>query len=365
MTKIFVLPIWLMLSVNFALGGVTPLKVQKFVNGSVYLINSGTVTLTGEEIKIENENGILFTEKISGIKKVVTSPSKNFFLIINYRLPLNKAEQTAEYLLFNTNARLIKSFEKKLPYDLPHPYIKINDQGLIASFDPLRFEVEIFSGNQVNKINPDKDIPFEMERISYLQITDENLFVLTSIKPISLNTAEENVVLYKIELKTFKSVSKKIDLSIPTAFYADNNFNIISGVKFGNPSHEFKTFSFSNELNLNASINESFEKIISLDDGKFLGKYKNNILMIDNSLNILNSLKLDEEQWIKDIARYKDKFAVLSVSKGQNQLFLFESNFRLDFKSSLSIFASNNYREIQSNANMLVVRSENNTIILN
>ena len=180
------------------------LIIEKEFNSSYYELNELEINLTAEAISIAKDNQNIFLENLSGKKIFKSSPAENYFLIANFQFSNEKIDYPVEVRVFDRNGQNVFPFKFLAPFDLPHPLLNVNDNGVLALFDPLSFKVTLIGQETYNEIKLEKDIPFEMEKAAFVEMDDDFLFILTSQSALDITENASNVKLYQSQSPGFQ-----------------------------------------------------------------------------------------------------------------------------------------------------------------
>ena len=251
-----------------------PLQVEEELNSSYYELHGLEINLTSDQISINKANQDIYKENITGKKVFKTSPAENYFLIANYRFSNQKVDYPVDIRVFSREGLMDLPFKFLAPFDLPHPIINVNDNGVLALFDPLNFKVKLISEESYNEIELEKDIPFEMEKASFIEINEDFLFIPTSQSALDITENASNAALYKVNLNDLSIDKKIIDYNTPTMLKIIGGGVYVSGVKFENLKPIGKTVKYDMMLNQLSSNDKIIEKLL-LHGNKFYAKYFN------------------------------------------------------------------------------------------
>ena len=186
------------------------LKIEKEFNSSYYELNELEINLTAEEISITKDNQNIFLENLSGKKIFKSSPAENYFLIANFQFSNEKIDYPVEVRVFDRNGQDVFPFKFLAPFDLPHPLLNVNDNGVLALFDPLSFKVKLVGQETYNEIKLEKDFPFEMEKAAFVEMDDDFLFILTSQSALDITENASNATLYQVNFRISALIKKKL-----------------------------------------------------------------------------------------------------------------------------------------------------------
>jgi hypothetical protein len=333
------------------------LKIEREFNSSYYELNELEINLTADKISITKNNQNIFLENLSGKKIFKSSPTENSFLVANFQFSNNKADYPVELKVFDRNGEMILTYKFLAPYDLPHPLFTVNDDGILSLFDPLNFKVKIISKSSEKEVELEKEVPFEMEKASFIEMNQEMLFVLTSQRALDITESTNNVKLYKINLRDLSLDKKVLDYNTPTLLKIIDGNIFISGVKFENLKPIGKTLKYDVLLNQLSSNDKIIEKLISYGN-KFYGKYFNSIYELRNDLSVLNEKKLFDGERILDLGILNDKLIVVTNVSGKNNLYSFLPGLSVNFKESLDIFKTGRIEDFCISGNNLIIHHD-------
>ena len=339
------------------------LEIEQELYSGYYEINDLSVNFSSEDFSITKNGNVIFTEILKGKKNFRTSAGQNYFLVANYEFSNEKTAYLIEVRVFNQNGEMVLSYKFQADFDLPHPLISINDQGILALFDPLSFKVKLISDEFTHEIELEKDIPFEMEKASFMEMNNAFLYVLTSERALDITENASNVKLYKIGLSDLSIDKKEIDYNTPTLLKLVDDNLFVSGVKFESYKPIGKTIKYDLQLNELAANDKIIEKIIA-DGENIYAKYFNTLYELNEDLKAVNELTLPNNERITDIKSFEDKIVVATNNFGKNFLYLFSKNLNIDFKLTLYIFDNNNVKDLSISGNHIVIQNESKSVII-
>lgn len=334
-----------------------PIKLVKEFNSNYYEFHEFEINLTSENINISRNGQNSYSENIIGKKILVTSPAENYFLIASYQFSNQKIDYPVEIRVFDRDGSVVFPFKFFAPFDLPHPLITINDNGLLALFDPLSFKVKLISQDSYNEIELEKDIPFEMEKVSFVEMNEDFLFILTSQNALDITENASNVTLYRVNLFDLKRDKVIIDYNTPTLLKLIGGNVFVSGVKFENLKPIGKTIKYDLNLNQLSSNEKIIEKLIP-HGKKYYAKYFNTIYDLENDITILNEKQLSTGERILGLALLSEKLVVVTDISKKNILYCFLSDLRVDFKAPLDIFGVNKTEDFSISENFLIIHHD-------
>ncbi len=339
------------------------LKVEKEFNSSYFELNGLEIKLTYDDIVITKDNQNIYLENLSGKKIFKSSPAENYSFIGNFHFPTEKIDYPVEVRVFDRKGEMIFPYKFVAPYDLPHPLLSLNDNGILASFDPLNFKVKLISEETYDEIALEKDVPFEMEKAAFMEITEDFLFVLTSHQALDITETANNVSLYRINLSD-KSIDKKIiEYNTPTLLKIIGGYVFVSGVKFEDLKPIGKTIKLDLNLKELSANDRIIEKIIPYGK-KYYAKYFNTMCDLSSDLSVSNEKQLSEGGRILDIAIINEKLIALTNKAEDNTLYLFLPDLNVDFKSRLNIFGVNRIENFSAQNKYLIIHHDSKSIKL-
>lgn len=349
---------WLFISVS-----AQSLQVEKKFNSTYYELNGLEINLSADNINITRNNQNIYLENVNGRKIFKLSPAENYFLIGNFQFSTDKVDYPVEVRVFDRKGEMIFPYKFMAPYDLPHPLLNLNDNGILASFDPLTFKIKLISDATYDEIELEKDVPFEMEKAAFMEITEDFLFVLTSHQALDITETAKNVSLYRINLSD-KSINKKtIEYNTPTLLKIIDGYVFMSGVKFDDLKPIGKTIKLDLNLKELSSNDRFIEKIIPCRK-KYYAKYFNTIYELNNDLSVSNEKQLSEGERILDIAALNEKITAVTNKAMEFNLYLFLPDLNVDFKSRLNNFGINRTESFSAHNNYLIIQHDSKSIKL-
>ncbi len=217
-------------------------QVEEEFNSSYYELNGIEINLTADKILITQDNQDVFSEDLIGKKIFQKSPAENYFLIANFKFSNDKVDYPVDIRVFDRDGNLVFPYKFMAPYDLPHSLLCLNDNAVLALFDPLSFKVKLIGDDSYKELELAKEVPFEMEKASFIEINEDFLFVLTSQSALDITENASNVKLYGINLFDLNVVKKELDYNTPTLLKIIGGNLFVSGVKFENLKPVGKTY---------------------------------------------------------------------------------------------------------------------------
>ena len=341
-----------------------PAQVKEEFNSSYYELHGLEINLTSDKILITHAKQDVFFEDIIGKKIFQKSPAENYFLISNFKFSNKKVDYPVEIKVFDSKGNFVFPYKFIAPYDLPHPLFCLNDNALLALFDPLSFKVKLIGDDSYNELELLKDVPFEMEKASFVEMNEDFLFILTSQSALDITENASNVKLYGINLFDLNVVKKELDYNTPTLLKIIGGNLFVSGVKFENLKPVGKTIKYDLRLNQLAS-NEMILEGLILFENRFYAKYFNKIFELGSDLTISKEYLLFGNERILDIAKFNEKLLVVTNISGKNNLYYFSPDLSVDFKAPLDIFGMNKIDDFSVLGNHLIIHHDSKSVKLN
>ncbi|OIP58460.1 MAG: hypothetical protein AUK34_09260 [Ignavibacteria bacterium CG2_30_36_16] len=330
--------------------------------GKNYFVNSVKVQITQELINIIDNDRSVINIPIKGAKYLEFSPSNKFFIISNYQFSADKKDYPSSYFVFNAEGEKIFEYADSSPYDLPHAIHAVNDVGTLALFDPLTFQLNLIDANSKRTIKLEKEIPFEMERASFIAMRSNFVFVSASVKPTDITDNSSNVILYKIDINSLSVEKTNLELSIPTALYAGESELAAAGVKYNDSKIYHSLKLISEELKIKKEYEISAEEIYSYN-GVYFTRFADKIIKLENGST--SEYKFEDGNRVIDL--FVDINGIHALVKGNNKASIYKlsRNFDVDFYILLNKFESKNFTEISSAQGKYVLLQSGKTFIIN
>ncbi len=330
------------------------LQVEKIYNSLYYELGGLEINLTSDNINISKDNQNIYSENISGEKIFKTSPVTNYFLIASFQFSDKKVDYPVEVRIFDKNGLLVFPYKFLAPFDLPHPLLNLNDNGLFALFDPLNFKVKLISEEIYKEIELEKEAPFEMEKAAYIEMNEDFFFILTSRIALDITENASNASLYKINLVDFNVDKKTLDYNTPTMLKLIGGNLFVSGVKFENLKPVGKTIKYDLGLNQLASNEKIVEEIIP-SGNKFFAKYFNNIFEFDGNMSISREKLLSDEARISYIAVWNEELIATTSKASENNIVFFSPDLKVLYEESLKELKINELNDISISNSSLIL----------
>ena len=337
------------------------LQIEKEFNSNYYELNELEINLTTEKISISKNNQNIFIENLSGKKIFKSSIAENYFLIANFQFSNEKVDYPVEIKVFDIQGNLVFPYKFLAPYDLPHPLFQLNDNAILALFYPLSFKVKLVSRDSIREVELIKDIPFEMEKASFMEINEDFLYVLTSQSALDITENVSNVKLYKVNLFDLNVDKRELDYNTPTLLKLVGGSLFASGVKFENLKPLGKTIKYDLQLNQLASNEKIIEKLIPFEN-RLYAKYFNAIFELEVDLAVSREYQLSGNERILDIAKSNEKIIVVTNIAEKNNLYCFLPGLSIDFKEPLDIFGVNKIENLSISGNHLIIRHDSKSV---
>jgi hypothetical protein len=334
------------------------LQIEREYNARHYEFNDIEINLTPGNYNIINNNIEIYSESIHGKKIFKSSSEQNYFFIANYQFTDSKNDYPVEVNVFNREGSLVFNRKFLAPYDLPHPLLSINDQGVLTLFDPLSFKVRLIDRTSDNELELEKEVPFEMERAAFVEMNDDFLFILASQSALDITENKNNVNLYKVSLVDLKIDKKELDYNTPTLLKITGNSLFISGVKFEESKQVGRTMKYDFELNIQAANHKIIEKM-SANGGKLYAKYLNVIYDLNADLTVSNEKKLPGNERILDLKISDGKLIVVGTNElTGSHLYSILPDLRVDFNAALDNFGVSKIEDFSISQNHIMIRHD-------
>lgn len=339
------------------------ITIEKEINSSYYELGSLQINLTNENILISDGSERKFSENLTGKKVIGFSPAGNYFFTASYQFHASKQDYPVEIRVFNREGSIIFPHRFLAPFDLPHSLIAINDNGVLALFDPISFKVELLSETETKLVELEKEIPFEMEKAAYIQMDEDFLYILTSRIALDITERENNTTLYKTNLFDLSVKKKNFPFNTPTLLKVYGGYVFVSGVWFENLQPKGSTIKFDLELNQLASNERVVEQLIPFGK-KYYAKYFDTVYELGNDLSISKEKKFSTGERIFDIGVSNEKLIAISKKAGNFSVYSFFPDFKIDFIEGLNKFAIKEFDNISISNNSLMIHSDSGSIKL-
>ncbi|NWF88821.1 MAG: hypothetical protein HXY50_05075 [Ignavibacteriaceae bacterium] len=336
------------------------LQVEKEYNSYYCVINGIEVFFTDENISLTKDNRSIYSENLSGKKIFKASPGQQYFFIGVFEFSAKKVDYPASIFVFNKEGKFEFRYNFYAPYDLPHPIFSLNDNGVLAAFDPLSFKVIIINNTVEQEVELEKELPFEMERASFIELNDNYLFVLSSKDVLDITENKSNVILYKVNLSDSKVEAKTLDYNTPTLLKITNNSILVSGIKFQDYKPFGKTIKYDFSFNELASNSLITEKIV-FDGESIFGKYANRIFELNDDLSLAAEKEFPTDERIQDFQVFNNKLLVLTSSLLDSKLYSLRLDLITNFEEAMKNFRLAKIDEVTPSNNYLIIHHDMNS----
>lgn len=335
---------------------------EEQLDGKNYFLNSIRVQTTDEIINVFPKTGSPEAYYLKGTKHARYSPSNNYLLISNFNFSTDKADYDITYLLFDKAGDRISEYRDKAPYDLPHKLSAVTDEGIVILFNPLNFEIEIIDKEMRRSLMLEKEMPFEMERASFISAAGNDIYVISSHKPLDLHDTSVNTYIYKVSLVSDTFEKRETSFSVPTALYVSAEGVAAAGAVYTNGAMEHRLNILSENLEVKSSFNIPAEKICSAG-GIFYSKYGSTIYKLEGSSS--EEFKFDNTGRITDFIADETGISVLVADSESTYFYKLSSGLDVVFYTVLNNVESGNYIKLYSAAGKKIILHSNKTLIIN
>lgn len=240
------------------------------VEGVFFTQQNHQFHFTQDEIKIAKSGENIFSKSFSGRKIFHFSPDKEFLLICNFSFPVRKENYNIEIFLFDKNYELINQKKLEAFYDMPHQIFAVNDEGIIAAYDPASMNLLLIDGDKQSNVKLEENINYEMERAAFINFSVEGLYIATNLKPVLMENYQPNCVIYKVDLGSNTFIKSMVNLSIFSAMNLCDEKIYLSGIRVENANSLQKTFIFDSNLNQSSELNLNVLSAFKLDEKIYL-----------------------------------------------------------------------------------------------
>ncbi len=328
-------------------------------------ISDVNVQLTDASLQLVKENTSIYLNLIEGKKTFDTSPDNKFFFITNFAFIDEDGDYPVTLFVFNENGELYYSHEVLAPFDLPHPLFAVNNEGVLAYFEPLSFTLTIVKEEMINPIKLEESIEFEMEKSFFISFNDSGVYLLTTIGQTDIEGRNNfNTYFYYINYP-FNNVTKRIiNFSVPTALSVFEEEVIISGIRFENMQPFMETQLYSNDVELKLTINGfSYQQIIKTAEG-YAASYAGKLFYMDNNFNEKFSFIIGDTGIIRNVEQFSDFIAVLFHNNQEDMIYLFDKNLNKVHEHLITGFTGKSTLSMHKNNNMLKIVSDYKTKLI-
>lgn len=333
------------------------LQVVKELNSSYYELEELEINLSADKIIIARDNQNLYFEEIAGKKIFKSSRKQNFFLIANFKFSSEKVDYLIEIKVFDRMAKLIFAFEFLAPFDLPHPIFQVNDNAFLALFDPLSFKVTLVNKDYSRELKLIEDAPFEMEKASFMDLTEDFLFIISSQKALDVTESGSNTILFKIDISKLNFEKRELDYNTPTLLQIIDENLFISGVKFVNLTPIGRTIKYNFQLD-QLAVNEIIAEKMLFTKTNLYAKYFNTIYEFGDEFSVVKKYEFESLERINALGQFNNKLVVSTNIAGENNLYFFSADLDVDFKAPLHNFRAGKIDDFSISKNHVIIRHD-------
>lgn len=340
---------------------ITPqnLQIENEYDFGYYLISDIEVQLNQQSIILVRMNEPIYYEAIDGKKIFKSSAKDKFFFVSNFKFTDSKKDYPVEVKVFNADGISQFSYKFIAPYDLPHPIININDDGVLAVFNPLNFKLNVITQNSEKEIALEKEIEFEMERPAFVELDKNKIVIAVSKTALDITEDKPNTKIYQVNLADLELKAAELNFNTPVLLKLINDNIFISGVKFYNYEPIGKTVKLNYDLEETSSNDKILENLEFDSSHKFYGKYLNNIYLMDENLLLLKQISLQQAERAVSIKISNDKLFVLT-SLGLNFfIYKLSPDLHIDFNMPLSNLELNKISDFSVFDDFIIFRQDN------
>ncbi|MDP3831088.1 MAG: hypothetical protein Q8Q47_07440, partial [Ignavibacteriaceae bacterium] len=178
------------------------------------------------------------------------------------------------------------------------------------------------------EISLQKEVPLEMERTAFIRCYANTIIV--GVNEIAMNNSvtEAEIDLFSIDKTTNKVSASKLNLSILTGLYIDENRIFVSGVVWDNSSVKGKSFIYETSSEKLIQITDfNFDNIVKTDNG-YLTSNGNQIRKISSEGIIINEAKINGYRIYSLVKHNGIILLTYSAESGNYLLILNEENLK-------------------------------------
>ena len=177
------------------------------------------LTLNADQILISDlNNQILWSKELTGKKISAQSQNQNYLLVTNYNFVDNESDIFIDVFLFNSEGKMIKSFNLKYYYDLPVPKLIVLNNGDVLELDNIYMVLNFHRliGDNIISFKLEDNYQFEYEKQVFSAYNENYMYILLNTTKPNLADDEIKCRLYKVDLNTYSENVKveKMDLDI-------------------------------------------------------------------------------------------------------------------------------------------------------
>lgn len=341
-------------------------QVQTKISGEfpfqLHQINDVNVQLTDASLQIVKENNTIYSHKINGKKTFQTSPLNNYFLIVNFDFIDEDGDYPVTLFIFDVEGKLSFTHELPAPFDLPHPLFAINNEGVVAYFEPINFFLTIVNEEVIIPIRLENNVEFEMEKAFFISFNDAGIYVLTTIGQADIEGRNnENTFFYYINYPSNIVTKQIINFSVPTALTTFDDEVIISGIRFENLQPVMETRLYSNAVELKKTINGfSYQQLVKTNGG-YTASYAGTLYNFDDNFNEVSRFTIGESGLIRNIQEENGLIALLFQLNQEYSVYLFDSGLNVIHQQKVEGFTGRNTLSMDIMNNMIIIYTDYKT----
>lgn len=144
-------------------------SMKEAAAGAYFSSGGMEINVSSNRITVNHPSSGNVTQEISGVKKILQSPSGLFTLVLSFNFQPGKSDYPVYLFLVSPSSGLIYSKTITAPFDLPHPLFAVDDNGVIYSFEPLRMTLGTDLLGNISEISLVDNAEFQMERTFFLR----------------------------------------------------------------------------------------------------------------------------------------------------------------------------------------------------
>ena len=323
--------------------------------------NNLKIKLSSDNIEINNSNQNVFSETIDGKKILKISPHKNYFLITN----LNSSQQNGNYnisfFVFDEEGNVLNRQKLNSFSNQSSPLFALNDDGIVSAFNPVNFELNIFYADGKNKIYLENNITVDYKRSSFIEMNENDIYILSALSTINTSSNQTNVNLYKINLNSKSFIKKGVDYSTPVLLKLNDNEIIISGIKYTNSVAQPNISVINNKMEIIKETKLAAEKLVKFNTDFYI-KYGSAMYVLDNNLNKVSEYFFANSEKVEDFNLVDNKILVLTRKDNFYNVYNLSRSFKLKAEAAVRIpghsFVSSDWQ-----GDILFIHTDNETFL--
>ncbi|QOJ30141.1 MAG: hypothetical protein HRU80_15190 [Ignavibacteriales bacterium] len=178
------------------IGGIFPQDFSRVKEAAGAYISSGGMEIIASDDRLTVNHPVSgkITQQLTGVKKIIPSPSGTFFLLLNFGFQPDKSDYPVSLFLVSRSSGLIYTKDITASFDLPHPLFAVDDNGVIYSFEPLRMILSSDLRGSITETAVVENAEFTMERTFFLKAGSASVTGASNI--LGRDDAGENIVLF-------------------------------------------------------------------------------------------------------------------------------------------------------------------------